>query len=693
MNVTKRQRQIIGMLFERATEMTVAEMAQRIQVSSRTVHRELMDIEKVLERFGITLVKKTGFGIRMVASSEQLERLQAELFRSTDDGLSEITPQERQTLILCSLLSQSEPIKLFALAHELQAAVQTIGSDLDELEEWVERNGLRLIRKRGYGIEIVGPEGSKRRAIANLVAESLDHSALFGNTLESGYDPVSTRLLALVGKERFIRLERALWQLEETYPTALPEAAYTELLIRLSIALARCSAGFYLPEPGTTATTADGLASPFRDRVLACLADELDLELPERERLALTSLFREWEGADRSGGVRPLYEGFRQLEFVTKLVQAVGDKLNVDFGEDRSLIEGLLEHMTPAMRRLSNGERIRNPLLPEIRASYGELFNGIRATVRQVGPKLPIPDEEVGYLTMHFGAALERYSRVVRKVRALLVCMGGIGSSKLLAIRINKELPQIELLAHISWFEAARVPEDDYDLIISTVDLPLPADQYFKSSPLLTAEEAEKLGQFIRNHAYKRADDRMGRAEPSGDSLNKLNGIVQYSKICVQLLDQFEVVKLSGISADGIVPLEELVDRLLEPIGRRLPAGAAEEISALLVRREEQGSQVVPDTGLALFHTRTDVVEEPVIVLFRFDGPIRWTREESAAVSHILLMVGPRTIDNRKLEVLSEISALLLEPDVIERLETGNEDAIKRMFSHKFERFLQERLA
>lgn len=63
----------------------------------------------------------------------------------------------------------------------------------------------------------------------------------------------------------------------------------------------------------------------------------------------------------------------------------------------------------------------------------------------------------------------------------------------MLAVRLTKELPQINIVGNASWFEAARIPEKDYDLIISTVDLPLPPDQYIKLSPLLTKDEAERL--------------------------------------------------------------------------------------------------------------------------------------------------------------------------------------------------------
>lgn len=104
---------------------------------------------------------------------------------------------------------------------------------------------------------------------------------------------------------------------------------------------------------------------------------------------------------------------------------------------------------------------------------------------------------------MHFGAAIERSKQFPWKVRAVLVCTSGIGSSKLLAVRIHKELPQIELIGHLSWYEAVRLPADDYDLIISTVNLPLASDRYIKISPLLTEDEATKLRAFIHDITLK----------------------------------------------------------------------------------------------------------------------------------------------------------------------------------------------
>ncbi|UUZ81840.1 PRD domain-containing protein [Paenibacillus sp. P26] len=157
--------------------------------------------------------------------------------------------------------------------------------------------------------------------------------------------------------------------------------------------------------------------------------------------------------------------------------------MGVDFSEDRSLRDGLFDHMKAAVQRLNDGLRIRNPLLEQIHRDYSGLFGVVREAADAALPELEVPDEEVGFLVMHFGASLERLKRLRRHVRAVVVCTSGIGSSKMLQIRLQKESPQVEIVDRASWYEASRIPEDNYDFIISTIDLPLEPSQYMKVSP------------------------------------------------------------------------------------------------------------------------------------------------------------------------------------------------------------------
>ncbi|GAA3330956.1 hypothetical protein GCM10020331_085560 [Ectobacillus funiculus] len=65
-------------------------------------------------------------------------------------GLShtEYTPEERQTILLCTLLEAKEPVKLASLANDLNVTVATVSNDLNKVEEYLQKFALSLLRKK-----------------------------------------------------------------------------------------------------------------------------------------------------------------------------------------------------------------------------------------------------------------------------------------------------------------------------------------------------------------------------------------------------------------------------------------------------------------------------------------------------------------------------------------------------------------
>lgn len=58
MNISNRQRQILELLLNRKDEITAGEIAAEIKVSTRTVHRELSELEEILAAYDVSLHKK-----------------------------------------------------------------------------------------------------------------------------------------------------------------------------------------------------------------------------------------------------------------------------------------------------------------------------------------------------------------------------------------------------------------------------------------------------------------------------------------------------------------------------------------------------------------------------------------------------------------------------------------------------------
>lgn len=665
---------------EQKHEITAADIAAIVGTSTRTIHRELNDIEPLLAASGILLHKTAGLGIRAEASHAALERFKHSLDHADS---AEYSADERKILIFCSLLELEEPIKLFSLAHELRVTMPTISHDLDELEPFMARQGLTLVRRRGYGVEIIGKEAAKRHAISLLAANHLDDADLFGQFKDLAVtNPITARLLDMIGKENFKRLELALWELSDEWSNTLSESDYTKLLIKLSVAFTRIERGCMLP------LSPAGKTEPIP--LLLSLLDVLHIQPPAQERMYLSELLD--NEALPESSLLVLQEDITAIENVKQLIRHVESKLQMSLAHDRSLEDGLIQHIKPAFGRIQDGIAIRNPMLAPIKKEYSLLFSIVRSGVQKIYTALQIPDEEIGYIVMHFGASLERLKPFPRKIRAVLVCTSGIGSSKLLAVKIAKELPQIELIGHFSWFEARRLPPNRYDLIISTVDLPLEPDRYIKLSPMLSQEETTKLRSYIEGTTLKKESPSIASVADDfrQSPMDRLHLLQLYSGIVLRLLDGMRVHDLHLTNEHDL--LEHQLPCMLALIEKPDIGEHLDRIVSQLLERERQGSLIMPDSELALLHTRSEWIEAPLLALYRYDRPLLLSEDDSSHASQLLLMLGPNKLDTYSLELLSEISAMLLLPELIAVFAEGDEASIKLFISKQLENYIKTKL-
>lgn len=680
MKMSNRQRQIAALLTNRPDGITAAEIAESIRVSARTVHRELQEIEASLIAAGIDLLRKSGSGFALGAAPEKLEAFRRMLDHSDATGHN---AQERKVLTMLRLIEESEPTKLFALAHELQVAIPTISHDLDEWESLLTGSGLALERRRGYGVELQGSEHAIRRFIFRLARQFLDPADLFESAATTGHSPIRGRLLDLIGLEGFFRVEKALWRLEELHKANLTEEDYTLLVLRLAIALSRFLDGRIvdaLPEE----------AAPEDMERAQLYARFLDVALPNREMAYAAHLLSGWGMPEQV----PVAEHFPLIELVVELVSAVENRLGVPLIRDRSLIEGLLHHMEPALQRIREGQHVRNPLLLQIKRDYSVLFEAVQDAAAAKLPGYKLPEEEIGFLTMHFGAAMERANLLTVPVRALLVCTSGIGSSKMLAVRITKELPQIDLIGRVSWFEAVRTPPSDYDLIVSTVDLPIKPERYIKLSPLLTPEETERLRKFVHQLALSPIGSQAGPPRPpSAAAPPELNAVARLAVLrdhaleAHALLERFDAIALDGLQGADFMQILHLICGYARDIGALTETAP---VIADLLEREQHGSQLIPDTELALVHTRSDAVRFPLLLLFRLEHPVALSGE--ARARQLLLMLAPKELSKPALAILSEISALLLLPETMALLKDGDTEQIRVFLASELEHVIKSKL-
>lgn len=682
MSVSSRQRAILNILLTEAQAITIKDVADRVEVSTRTVHRELTDIEPLLEKYQLELIKKSGIGVVIDGDEEQKEELRLSLFNQTS---VEYLPEERKLLMLCQLLEAKEPIKLIALAYDLKVTTATISYDLDEIENWLNKYGLTLVRRRGYGVELCGAESAKRKVMSALIAEHLDEFELLGVLKENihskstkNINTVSERLLNLIEKEKLIMIEDSLRNLEQELPYPLADSSFIGLVIHLALAIERIEKGEEITFDEEHLKGIRGTPEfQVAEVIIQRLRSIFQMDIPDSEIGYITMHLR---GAKLRNSYDDWFE-FKNLELTTKVHKMIGyceEKLDVSFHEDATLIQGLLTHIEPALFRIKKNMNIRNPLLEEIKARYSNLFQVLKEAVEETFSDLTVPDAEVGYLVMHIGASLERMGQAnQQQYRALVVCSSGIGSSKILSSRIEKELPYIALAKNISLFDIDKVPKQDYDFIISTVSLSLAKKEYVLVTPLLTKEDIHNINIFLRDIAYPQQTK---ASEPlnSDSLLGELKDWQTYIAHSLSIIEKFRFDTIQNLN----MKIEDMIDRICGQLEQDQIIDDKRKVVEKLMERQRLGGLGIPNAQVALFHSKTEAVIVPFVRLYYLDTPIsiKAMDEKYINVDKILVLLAPANIKKEGLEVLSEISSLLIEEEFVEILASKDHQRITSFF-------------
>ena len=689
---------MVEVLLRHSDGLTAGDIADRLSVSVRTVHRDLQAASDFLDSHGLTLVRQSGRGISVEGTAEAREQVLEAL---RDVRSSELTSEERQVSLLRTLLASDQPIKLRALASRLEVSVGTVSRDLDEAEDWLADFRLSLLRRRGYGVEVIGKEGDRRRAMSRVILQNLDEAAFLSLPQEPGEstgkaaDHIADRLMGLIDEDRLREVEDLTGAAVERLPYAIADSAFVRLCVHFALMVERLLQGEKIEmgedilqrlrktdEYGHAQSLAQAIEEYFR------------IDVPEGEVAFMTMHLRGTKL--RQDDTLERYFESSDLEVASRvkaLIRYVEEQTRMPLAGDSSLYTGLLAHIERAIHRLQENMGIYNPLLSEIKQDYPALFDLVNQGMNKVFMEEKIPEEEVGFVAMHLGAALDRRQANFPQ-HVLIICPSGIGSSKMLVSKLETAFPQIRQIRHASFFELERLDTGEFDLIVSTVSLSMSEETYVHVQPFLSEEEVEK----IRNHLREKSlnADLANRVvsesrEASSGGQAGFYQMVEATQIVGELIED---VFLERHEATSSVP--KAVHWMCGSLAGRGLVSEAGLLEAALLSRLELGGVGIPGTALALFHAREAAVVRPAFSVHEFDEPLEIEGMDGATmqVRRVLLMIAPIDISPVALEAVSEISVAMVEQrEAREVFEEGSHDQVVAVLQSIFANFLQEKLS
>ena len=81
--------------------------------------------------------------------------------------------------------------------------------------------------------------------------------------------------------------------------------------------------------------------------------------------------------------------------------------------------------------------------IEDIYQSDPKLYEIVKESFRNIFQPIKIPEDEIGYIVIYFIASMDYLSK--NSISVLVVCSTGIGSSKMLRSRLEREFSEIDV--------------------------------------------------------------------------------------------------------------------------------------------------------------------------------------------------------------------------------------------------------
>ncbi len=445
--INARCKQILNLLLSQTNYITTEQIAAEMKVSKRTVYYDIYKINLCLEQAGLPnleVVREKGILIPHGERAQIQEMLET-------DGHEQVyifSPEERKKIIICCVIYRREAIYLEQLMECCEVSRNTIFSDLKEVTSCLEQYGLKLEYQTKRGYEIVG---SSMRIRAVFILYFNEMMALFNGGVIKFFHREEVQEYY----ERLKKIERALG-------VSYVDGALTSLAALLPV-MYRSGNQLQL----------DGLKETEIAKTKECALVRKyfsDLAVEEQVYLSLHLL------GSRVNIVPDDYFESNSKQHVHDLARILisdFEKVACIFFEHKDELErALFIHLNTSMYRYKFGVQMGNVIGEDVRHEYPELFSLTRIAAKRLEENIgfPIPDGEIAYLALHFGAFLKISRNENERLRILIVCVNGISTGNMLKREIQKILPFAEIVDVRAIVDLVNV-QNICDLVISTVKI------------------------------------------------------------------------------------------------------------------------------------------------------------------------------------------------------------------------------
>lgn len=515
----------------------------------------------------------------------------------------------RRITILNRLLN-FEHLSYQQLSDEYFVSRSSIANDLSYVKDIFTKEGLNLTFDRS-GTFFEGNEIQIQRVLKRTI---LNHF----NELEVVAELIDQQLLR--------RIEQAFRQGINEKQMEIPESYFKSIVISILLIIQRSKMGEKIDLIGKNQYGKYFLEFnkyPLVYELLKKLEDQKIYQFTQEEVQYLTYII---VGSGLKFFMKSENIPFAFRGKIRQLIQKVSEGIQIDLTQDNRLEEDLLVHLYQLLLRIEAQTTIVNPLIDGIKQNYPSIYGVVWFALKDFRwpSEVNLSEDEVGFVTIHFQAAIERIKRLNK---LLFVCPNGIGTSSFVSAKIRRILPDIDSIETASIDKLTYMDLSEIDFIISTVDIPKQSKPVVRISPMVTSRDMKR----IMNHYIDLVIDH------------------EHMKERRILPEKTKQLLASNIYFGHYGSKEEAIHFLMEQQNFKNDYKKKQYTQSVFDREAIQSTYL--DNGFVIPHGNPLFVEETAIAILVADKPVNWGNQKADII--VLLMI--REEDVKEVEAVMKL--------------------------------------
>ena len=444
----------------RSNEYTsIAKLTSLFKVSDRTIRSDINNLNDVLQGASIQLKRRTGYYLQ-IDNEQEFNAFLNTISKRESDTKDLDSSQDRMRYILTTLLYSHDYIPTEDLYDAVFVSKNTFSNYIKAIKKLLTQYNLEYIVKPGVGVKVIGNESDKRECIINEIHPLSEYSTISMLTKEEKVYFNDVEVNAIIP---------ILISVFKKHHVETDDYRLKNLTIYFALMISRILNDDYISAINSTQIPED--IKEIVEEICDKISDYYNITITHGEKLYISiHLITNVKYNDNS------VDDYTINQLIDTFLDGIYKGYNFDLRNDQILRNDLYNHLRTSMSMMELHLENKNPLLNTIKANYPLPFEIAKTILKQSSSSLSFPEDDIGYIALHIGAAIERcFSGSIKKKSIYLVCGSGQATSRMLEARLQNVFGRkLSIVKKLSLIDYLNLTEDDFkeiDCVISTVPL------------------------------------------------------------------------------------------------------------------------------------------------------------------------------------------------------------------------------